>query len=41
VESAGASGRIPEINVDHPVEISKRILSEVQARMAADRPTGT
>ena len=38
VESAGASGRIPEINVDHPVEISKRILSEVQARMAADRP---
>ena len=41
VESAGASGRIPEISVDHPVEISKRILSEVQARMAADRPTAS
>jgi membrane protein YdbS with pleckstrin-like domain len=33
VESAGASGRIPEINVDHPVEVSKQILSEVQARL--------
>ena len=28
VESAGAHGRIPEINVDSPEEISKRILAE-------------
>jgi len=32
VESAGASGRIPEINVDSPVEVSRRILAEVAAR---------
>ena len=32
VESAGSSGRIPEINVDSPVEVSKRILAEVAAR---------
>ena len=31
VESAGAHGRIPEINVDSPEEISKRILAEVSA----------
>lgn len=29
VESAGVSGRIPEINVDHPVQICQEILSAV------------
>jgi len=29
VESAGVSGRIPEINVDHPVQICQQILSAV------------
>lgn len=40
VESAGISGRIPEINVDRPVQVSKRILAEVQAH-SADRSAGT
>ena len=31
VESAGASGRIPEINVHAPQEVSRRILAEVSA----------
>lgn len=32
VESAGASGRIPEINVDSPQDISRQILATLSAR---------
>lgn len=31
VESAGAHGRIPEINVDSPEEVTKRVLAAVSA----------
>ena len=32
VESAGAAGRIPEINVDSPEDVSRQILATVSAR---------
>ena len=32
VESAGEGNRLPEIHVDNPVEVSRRILSEAHAR---------
>ncbi len=33
VESAGISGRIPEINVDHPVDVCRQILGSVNAHI--------